>query len=90
MGKPRPLGKCVYCDALAHTVDHWIPISQGGTSAPKNLVPACFECNEVKGDLLAEDFFWKCKEIVEQRLLRYEKFRHKAKKILESWAPELA
>lgn len=30
------------------TVDHVTPISKGGNNKAKNLVTACFECNEDK------------------------------------------
>lgn len=32
------------------TVDHYIPLSKGGTNDKKNLVPLCVDCNRVKAD----------------------------------------
>ncbi|MGH9252819.1 MAG: HNH endonuclease [Acidimicrobiales bacterium] len=33
------------CTLWATTVDHIIPVSEGGTDHPSNLRPACRECN---------------------------------------------
>jgi len=52
--KNRPLvlqkngGYCVYCGALADSVDHVIPQSQGGASDLDNLEPCCCTCNRKK------------------------------------------
>lgn len=52
--------KCVYCGSRKHlTVDHYIPRSRGGTSDPSNLVLACSDCNENKGDSLPLNFVWR-------------------------------
>lgn len=54
--------RCGYCGCKVYarthrnrdldkaTVDHKIPRSRGGTDAWSNLVLACLECNEGKGD----------------------------------------
>ena len=36
---------CAYCDALATTVDHVVPLVRGGTNYEGNLVPCCRPCN---------------------------------------------
>lgn len=88
--KPRgDLGVCFYCDERAITIDHYIPTGKGGTSNPRNLVPACLECNSMKGDLLPEEFFWLCKEILEGLHPKHQKFSTKAHKVLSSLAPNL-
>lgn len=42
-------GICYYCGKRVSpdelTMDHRIPLSQGGTSSRDNIVPACKECN---------------------------------------------
>lgn len=83
------LGVCYYCDERAMTIDHYIPTGRGGTSDPRNLVPACLECNSIKGDLLPDDFFWLCKEIVDGLWPKHQKFAIKAQKILSTLAPGL-
>lgn len=40
---------CQYCGAYADHVDHVIPVVQGGTNDPDNLVAACGPCNMSKG-----------------------------------------
>jgi 5-methylcytosine-specific restriction endonuclease McrA len=41
---------CQYCAKKGNTVDHVIPRSRGGSSAPTNLVCACLSCNQKKAD----------------------------------------
>ena len=51
---------CWYCGACGDdidiTVDHWIPLCRGGTNKTVNLVCACSECNELKGNLMPDEF----------------------------------
>lgn len=53
---------CRYCgrsplqhEAVKLHIDHLIPISQGGTNDPTNLVTACAECNLGKHDVLLSE-----------------------------------
>lgn len=39
---------CAYCGDYATTIDHVIPVADGGKSEPGNLVPACGTCNSKK------------------------------------------
>lgn len=42
--------RCAYCGARDKlTIDHVIPISQGGAHTEDNIIPACGACNFVKG-----------------------------------------
>lgn len=58
LAQNRPLalakngGLCVYCSAVADSVDHVIPQSKGGSHDLDNLVPACMTCNRSKKDRL--------------------------------------
>ena len=52
-------GECFYCHCVldgAYHVDHYIPLSKGGTNWPDNLVIACAKCNLTKGDRMPDDF----------------------------------
>lgn len=40
--------RCAYCDDLADTIDHAVPLVRGGTNFEGNLVPACRACNSGK------------------------------------------
>ena len=40
---------CAYCEALATTVDHVVPLVRGGTNYEGNLAPCCRPCNGRKG-----------------------------------------
>jgi len=46
-GRPRERG--------AWEVDHSLPLSRGGTDYLRNLVPACIECNRIKGNLTSQE-----------------------------------
>ena len=50
----RPGYRNIYKDSA--TVDHKIPKCKGGTNARENLVLACNECNNLKGNRSYEDF----------------------------------
>ena len=47
---------CFYCGDAAQSVDHMIPRSKGGSNLIGNKVPACHRCNQMKGDMLVEEF----------------------------------
>jgi 5-methylcytosine-specific restriction endonuclease McrA len=51
---------CAYCstkiDEMSRTVDHLYPKSRGGVLSNKNKVPACKDCNQLKGDLSITEF----------------------------------
>lgn len=57
--------KCVYCKRelvcdighpLQYTLDHIIPISNGGTESPRNYQITCGVCNGMKGSMCHEQF----------------------------------
>ena len=43
-------GGCAYCDSIADTWDHVIPVVKGGRTEPSNIVPTCTPCNSSKRD----------------------------------------
>jgi 5-methylcytosine-specific restriction endonuclease McrA len=46
----RDRGICYWCGGPAKTVDHLIPLAQGGARLdPANLVAACLPCNSSRG-----------------------------------------
>ncbi len=47
---------CIYCGKASESIDHVLPLSQGGLSVTENCVPACLGCNGEKSD--AEAFYW--------------------------------
>jgi hypothetical protein len=56
----RQKGRCKYCkcamDRSSATVDHVVPLSQGGRNSRSNVVLACRACNAAKGSMSAADF----------------------------------
>lgn len=51
---------CYYCGrTLAKaevTMDHVVPLAQGGASTPGNVVPSCKACNTLKRDMTAVEW----------------------------------
>lgn len=46
---------CFYCGGTPNSVDRVIPKSRGGASIG-NLVPCCFRCNQMKGNMTRDEF----------------------------------
>lgn len=50
---------CHYCGVTlcvqTSTLDHFIPVSKGGTNERSNLVLACLPCNQAKADQMPND-----------------------------------
>jgi hypothetical protein len=61
----RDQGLCQYeaCHSRATTVDHIIPLCQGGRSTWQNLVAACLTCNQKKGGRTPEQAGMRLKRI---------------------------
>lgn len=49
-------GRCFYCDDLATTIDHAIPLARGGQHVIGNLLPACVSCNSQKWTMTVMEF----------------------------------
>jgi len=51
--------KCFWCEcdltAETLTIDHYIPLSRGGSNKPKNLRIACKACNNKRGNTMPEE-----------------------------------
>ncbi|MGV0796058.1 HNH endonuclease signature motif containing protein [Mycolicibacterium elephantis] len=41
-------GLCAYCDNIATTWNHIVPVRDGGRTVAGNVVPACVSCNSSK------------------------------------------
>ncbi len=66
-------GRCYYCakeidmgKPTGHgdhgTIDHRLPLAQGGTNDQGNFVLACFRCNHVKDDMTEAEFRYYMRE----------------------------
>lgn len=55
----RDGGRCVYCGAVATSIDHVVPRSRGGDHGWHNVVSACRRCNHVKADRMVSDLGWR-------------------------------
>jgi len=58
--------KCFYCSIELDThmhLDHYIPLSKGGTHSIDNVVWACPSCNIKKGSLFPKEFLASCPEV---------------------------
>ena len=56
----REQGCCIYCGIHASKakmeIEHVVPRSRGGTDSLNNLVLACHECNQAKGNLILSEY----------------------------------
>lgn len=60
--------RCHYCKSNKNlTYDHVIPKSKGGSNRHQNIVIACYDCNQLKGNLSVEEFWEKFREREELR-----------------------
>jgi hypothetical protein len=61
----RDLCLCQYegCHNRANTVDHVVPLCQGGRSTWQNLVAACLQCNQQKGGRTPEQAGMRLKRV---------------------------
>ncbi|MFZ0322788.1 MAG: HNH endonuclease [Actinomycetes bacterium] len=55
----RDGGRCVYCGAVATSLDHVVPRSRGGAHVWENVVSACRRCNHLKADRSVNDLGWR-------------------------------
>lgn len=51
--------RCAYCGGEYQSIDHVIPLSNGGRDAINNLVPACNHCNFSKNNHALHDWYTK-------------------------------
>ena len=63
-GKSR---RCFICGSIIEdddfTIDHIVPISKGGTNSLDNLAPVHIWCNQMKGNMLKDEFTNKIADI---------------------------
>lgn len=55
--------KCIYCNKsnVPLEIDHFISKSKGGSNRVTNLVIACHDCNQLKSNMMPEEFISKIK-----------------------------
>lgn len=41
--------RCAYCGGTADTMDHIVPLENGGGTTKTNVLPCCDACNQAKG-----------------------------------------
>lgn len=83
-------GKCGYCGVEVKksegvnplpddtaTIDHYIPRSQGGTDFIKNLVLACFRCNNDKAKTETINVTWRPKVVPNRIIEEAENWKRK-------------
>jgi len=59
----RDGGRCVYCGAVATSLDHVVPKSRGGPHTWDNVVSACGRCNHVKADRAVAEMGWRLRRV---------------------------
>jgi 5-methylcytosine-specific restriction endonuclease McrA len=80
--------ECAYCvERWADTVDHIVPRARGGPRQWRNLVAACTQCNQRKGDRLLGELGWRLRF---QPVVPTEARRLRVARAAPEWAPYLA
>jgi len=52
-------GYCIYCgNKTKLTLDHVVPVSNGGENSPKNIIPCCKPCNSRKSTKPVEEWLF--------------------------------
>ena len=59
----RDGGRCVYCGAMATSLDHVVPKSRGGAHTWDNVVSACGRCNHAKADRAVSEMGWRLRRV---------------------------
>ena len=54
----RDGGRCVYCNAVATSLDHVVPRSRGGEHCWENVVACCGRCNRQKAARTLAELGW--------------------------------
>jgi 5-methylcytosine-specific restriction endonuclease McrA len=62
----RDGGRCVYCGAVATSIDHVVPRSRGGSHTWDNVVSACHRCNHLKADRAVHELGWRLHVVPQQ------------------------
>jgi 5-methylcytosine-specific restriction endonuclease McrA len=54
----KPLESHILLWTYSSSVEHHVAFAHGGTSAEDNLITTCYQCNDLKNCLTAEDLGW--------------------------------
>jgi len=75
---------CFYCFRQLkegqYEIDHIIPSAKGGNNSYRNLIAACLDCNNVKGDMDVEDFL---RFLYRKNILSGEEMQDRMKSVAE-------
>lgn len=54
--KPRSALQFGRLSGLERTRDHYIPLSRGGKNSKENIKAACYQCNNLKGNMMPDEW----------------------------------
>ena len=70
-------GRCAHCGNVTYrkTIDHYIPVHDGGTDDQRNLMPLCYKCNQNRSSRRVNpwEYYIYAKPWAIQACLEYEK-----------------
>ena len=96
MAKPKITSECCYCNRkfsknVIISVEHIVPRSCGGSNNLTNLIYACRECNQIRGNMSFFEFYEMVNSLLNNnRVIRLKSYtREDLQKILNNLKTQL-
>jgi len=86
----RPLEDHILYWTYATSLEHHVSFPHGGTSNPENLITACYQCNDTKNMIRADELGWKVADIQDEDWQGLNNYLPALKDLLAAWTVGLS